>query len=142
MQAVAWSLPSTQSQALIMLVIGVVHLVVGTLPQMPAGVPAGWRWLILTTLLLASVPVTLTGLKWTRCGTWEGPSRWSLFWAALRPAQAQRRRGRFLSALHAQFWFEWRRFRMGFALDRGRHLLRDSTFHKGAHGYPGARGRL
>ena len=108
-QALAWGLPFQMlGRALVILMMSVVHLLVALLPLSPVPVAPAWRWLILAALLGSAVPVAFTGLKWTRRETGGGPSRWSLFWAALLPGRARLRRPGFGSVFRAQFWLEWR----------------------------------
>jgi hypothetical protein len=111
MQALAWSMPLLPGRALIVLTVTLIHLAVGlmAMPDLPVQVAAGWRWMILSVLLLSAVLAALSGLKLMRRGTWESPSRLSKLWSALKPARSRIARKKFGSAFQAQFWLEWRR---------------------------------
>jgi len=109
MQAVAWGTPQAQWRVLILLMVGVVHLLVWSLPRLSDAVGRGWWWVILMAMLASSMPVAVMGLQWVREGRWEGPSRLALMRTAWQPARGRLGR-RFGSAFGAQFWFEWRRF--------------------------------
>ena len=110
MQALSWSLPLLQARALVMLFVSVIHLLVAVMPLAATPIAAGWRWSIIAALLVSAVLTALTGLRWMRRGTWEGPSRFSVLCKALRPARNLLKAARFSSAFHAQFWLEWRTF--------------------------------
>lgn len=109
MQALGWGLPYFPARSLILLMAAVVHLLVGLIPLSSSAVLLQWRGLILGVMLLSAVLVAVHGLKWMRCGAWEGPSRFYGLWKRVAPALAPKLSKKFSSAFRAQFWLEWRR---------------------------------
>jgi hypothetical protein len=109
MQALAWSLPLVRFRSLVMLAVGLIHLAVGVMPQLPFGISSGWQWGIVAALLVSAVAFAWVGLKLMRQGKWDGPSRISALWSGWRGARARTLHKRFRSAFAAQFWLEWRR---------------------------------
>jgi len=106
MQALGWSLPYFLGRSLILLALGVAHLFVGAIPLSQFGFLVEWRAAIVVFMLLSALATAVIGLRWMRCGHWEGPSRLGSFWAKFAPVSV---RGKFGSAFQAQFWLEWQR---------------------------------
>jgi hypothetical protein len=101
-------MPQFPARALIMLFVAVAHLLIGVTPMLN-GIPLAGRWAILAAMLASAILFAVNGLKYVRCGAWEGASRFANFWRLRKSARTRSQPAPFGSAFRAQFWLEWRR---------------------------------
>jgi hypothetical protein len=109
MQTLGWSLPYFLGRSLVLLMAAVIHLLVALAPLASSPLLLTLRIPILTAMLGLAAVTAVGGLKWIRCGRWEGPSRLFTFLGKIFPVLARGTSKKFNTAFRAQFWLEWQR---------------------------------
>lgn len=109
MQALGWSLPDIPGRSLVLVGTGVVHLLVALIPLASSALLLRLRGPILVAMLGLAPVTAVNGLRWMRCGRWEGPPRLAAWHAKIRGALSRKTSPKFSSAFQAQFWLEWHR---------------------------------